>query len=130
MSSGLFDGIEKLINEHGSSAILREHLASLKDQFASLEKQLSVCKNEVSSLKEKISQLESVNENLKLKYNTLNEQIKSFHDENPHSHRCRHCGSIKLKRVSGEPGDTGVVDTFFICQDCHKESVITINTLQ
>ena len=33
----LFDGIEKLINEHGSAAILRERLSLASDQFKAME---------------------------------------------------------------------------------------------
>ena len=38
---GLLDGFEKLINEHGSAAILKERIALANDKYAELEKKLS-----------------------------------------------------------------------------------------
>jgi outer membrane murein-binding lipoprotein Lpp len=38
---GIFDGIEKLINEHGSAKILGERLLLAKDQNAAQEKRIS-----------------------------------------------------------------------------------------
>lgn len=48
----LFAPIEKLITEHGSASILREHINLLKEKFSFLEK-------ENSSFKEKSKELES-----------------------------------------------------------------------
>lgn len=56
----IFEGFEKLINEHGSAAILREHLLLLKTQFAILEKENAVLKYENQNLK-------TENDNLKKK---------------------------------------------------------------
>ena len=38
---GLLDGFEKLINEHGSAAILKERIALANDKYAMLEQKLS-----------------------------------------------------------------------------------------
>lgn len=134
MISGLFDSLEKLINEHGSATVLRERIAFLKDQFTSLEKQLVECRNEAVSLNKKISELHSENQSLKLENRTLNEQIKSFHDLNPDGYRCHDCNSLKLKRTGSRPhktfGDMGAIDAFFTCLDCGKESVIMIDTFK
>jgi len=35
---GIFEGIEKLINEHGSATILKERLSLAADQYAALER--------------------------------------------------------------------------------------------
>ncbi len=48
----IFDGIEKLITEHGSAAILNQQLAFAKEQFTYLERQ-------VSDLQIKIGKLEA-----------------------------------------------------------------------
>ena len=40
---GLLDGFEKLINEHGSAAILKERIALAEDKYAALEQKLSEC---------------------------------------------------------------------------------------
>lgn len=38
---GLLDGFEKLINEHGSAAILKERIALANDKYTALERKLS-----------------------------------------------------------------------------------------
>lgn len=38
---GFLDGIEKLINEHGSAVILKERIALANDKYAALEQKLS-----------------------------------------------------------------------------------------
>ena len=40
---GLLDGIEKLINEHGSAVILKERIALANDKYVALEQKLSEC---------------------------------------------------------------------------------------
>jgi len=45
--------IEKLINEHGSSSVLKERLELLRDQISILEKENSVLKLENATLKDK-----------------------------------------------------------------------------
>jgi len=38
---GLLDGLEKLINEHGSAAILKERIELANDKYAALERRLA-----------------------------------------------------------------------------------------
>jgi hypothetical protein len=52
----LFDHLEKLINEHGSAAILREHLALVKAEQAALERKNSNLCTENASLKAVVAQ--------------------------------------------------------------------------
>lgn len=40
---GLLDGFEKLINEHGSAAILKERIALAEDKHSALQQMLSAC---------------------------------------------------------------------------------------
>jgi hypothetical protein len=56
---GLLDGLEKIINEHGSAVILKERIALANDQYAILEK-----KFEASALR--VAELESENKALRL----------------------------------------------------------------
>ncbi|MBP7766587.1 MAG: hypothetical protein KA113_15475 [Syntrophaceae bacterium] len=56
----LLDDIEKLINEHGSASILRDHVALLREQIAALER-------ENTTLKQKAIDLTSENKILKSK---------------------------------------------------------------
>jgi hypothetical protein len=59
---GMLDGIEKLINEHGSSAILKERIDFAKDQYAALERQVRESLESIAVLRVKLemesSQLE------------------------------------------------------------------------
>jgi hypothetical protein len=109
---------------------LEERLLLVKDQLTACERKLSESRIKASASAEVIHNLASEIQNLKLEILAFNEKIESFHSANPTGYQCRYCRSIKVKRVSGDPGDTGVEDTFFICQDCEKESVFTIRTLQ
>jgi hypothetical protein len=68
---GLLDEIERLINERGSAAILKERLLLFADKYAALEKALAVCE---STAKETISDKKALElENLQLK-----EKIKAL----------------------------------------------------
>ena len=48
---GLLDGLEKLINEHGSAVILKERISLANDQYVILEKKISVLESENERLK-------------------------------------------------------------------------------
>ena len=69
---GLLDGIEKLITEHGSAAILRERIALANDKYSALQ-------SENFALKSQNEILKSENEALKLDNKKLQEQRR--HDE-------------------------------------------------
>jgi hypothetical protein len=51
---GPFEAIEKLVNEHGSAAVLKERIELAKDQYAALERQ-------VADLTKKLEIVESQN---------------------------------------------------------------------
>jgi hypothetical protein len=61
---GLLDGIERLINEHGSAAILRERIALANDKYSALESENSIIKSQ--------------NEALKLDNKKLKEQVRHY----------------------------------------------------
>jgi regulator of replication initiation timing len=60
----LFETLEKLISEHASAAVLRDHVALLKDQMAILDKENSALKQENLSLKKENSKLKAEKFNL------------------------------------------------------------------
>lgn len=64
---GLFDGIEKLINEHGSATILKERIALANDKYSALE-----AKNKI---------LSAENETLRIESEELKTQVKSLHSQ-------------------------------------------------
>lgn len=57
MGLGLFDGLEKLINEHGSSAILKERIQLLHDRYNALEERCRSAESERDSLLESVGVL-------------------------------------------------------------------------
>lgn len=67
----LLDSFDRLINERGSAAILRERLALAADQYAMLEK-------ENTSLKTKIQILETENQSLKSEKIELEKKIEDL----------------------------------------------------
>lgn len=79
--TALSEQLQKLINEHGSAAILRDHLALFKDQAVLLEKKnielttknaelmskITVLETEITFLNEKLEKLTKDNEKLRAK---------------------------------------------------------------
>jgi regulator of replication initiation timing len=121
---GLLDGLEKLINEHGSAAILRERIALLNEQHSLLEKK-------AAALEKQVVQLQSENEVLKTENSNLKEQVLRFeqkfsHNTNPRGYHCEHCGSTGIKRTGSRQdpvfGVVGDIQALFTCESCGKES--------
>ncbi len=77
----LFDGIEKLITEHGSAAILKERIALAADQYAALEKKLSDAELRAKELESENQRLELDNFKLKEKIRDLEKQLSENHDK-------------------------------------------------
>jgi hypothetical protein len=53
---GLFDNIEKLINEHGSAVILKERLLLAEDKYSALERKASALETENAKLRGELQQ--------------------------------------------------------------------------
>jgi hypothetical protein len=115
----LLDHLEKLINKHGSSAILREHLALVRSEQITLEHKYSDLNAEYNTLK-------SENAELKKELWILKEQISALNSGNDSGYVCDHCGSPQLKRIGNRKdptfGDLGVKQSVFTCMVCAKES--------
>lgn len=118
---GLFDGIEKLITEHGSANILRERIALANDQHAALEKK-------AAALEAENKKLQLANSRLEEKCRELQQKISQGSNSNPDGHHCDHCGGQNLKRTGARPdptfGDLGIKEAIFSCQDCAKPTYI------
>ena len=65
---GFLDSIERLINEHGSAAILKERIALLNEQHAAV-----VSENAI---------LQTENKALQFENNNLREQVRDFEKQN------------------------------------------------
>ena len=113
---------------------LNEQLSLLRERIVGCENELSECRARASASKEVIRILEQEIRYMKLENLILQDRIERFHNENPEGFRCRYCGSIKLRRKGGKPhkvsGNIGIVDIFFICLYCGRDSVVTIHTAE
>lgn len=108
----MLDLCEKLINEHGSSTILKERLRFLQAQQAALERR---CRD-----------LEAENAALRLEVRQYQDQAKAVQPVAGKAVYCSHCGSSHLTRTGSRPDKVfGVVGTeriLFRCEDCGKGS--------
>lgn len=126
---GFLDSIEKLINEHGSAAILRERIVLLNEQHAAVVKQVVTLEGQVTELQREKKGLHVKNEQLEQQARTFEQRL--FHNSNPQGYVCDHCGSPQLKRTGSRPDKTfgvlGAKEALFICDPCGKESAFTQN---
>lgn len=133
---GLLDGLEKLINEHGSATILKERIALANDKYELLEQKNKILEDSKSVLEKKVEALEKENQTAwlslqeaKQKIKQLEEKISRSQISNPEGYVCDHCGSPLLKRIGSRPdptfGDLGIKQKLFVCNECGKESAFT-----
>lgn len=119
---GLLDYLEKLINEHGSAAILRDHIALVKTEHSALERSNSDLAAENKELRERNAKLE---EDGRL----AQRQVSALQSSNPNGYVCDHCGNSNLTRTGSRKdaafGDMGIKEAVFSCQSCGKESAFT-----
>jgi len=76
--TALSEQLQKLITEHGSAAILRDHLALFKDQLIVREKEFVALAAENAKLKDKIKALESQFDNATKEIERQNQIIKTL----------------------------------------------------
>ena len=109
--------LEKLINEHGSSAILREHLLLLKSEYEALERKCGDLQAKNGALSSEIGQLRSQAQTLQAELNSLKSGALA-------TYVCDHCGSpylvIKGSRQDPTFGELGVKQKVFSCRVCGK----------
>jgi hypothetical protein len=133
----IFTEIERLIDEGGSSTILKDRILLLMEKHAVFvneniahKTKIAELGTQVRQLKSEITKLQEINEKLKFDIIQLTEKIDSFYNSGTTDHVCDHCGSRRLKRTGNRPnkrfGKLGVKDTLFQCEDCGKETAIMI----
>jgi glycine cleavage system regulatory protein len=115
-----FDSIEKLITEHGSATILREHINLLKSQMMASEtkhkQDAFLIESQTRLLKEKDIQIKNL-------------QTQKPADECPFCHRLT-LQLIEIKRHSDFTfAACGMKEHFYKCsnQDCSKDYVKTVS---
>jgi len=82
----LFDYIEKLINEHGSSTILKERLELLREQTSALEKENNALKSENAILKGEKNAIESQFDKAIREIERLNQIIARLEKDDTRGH--------------------------------------------
>jgi hypothetical protein len=82
MTIPFLDDIEKVINEHGSSLILKERITLAQDQYSILERQKKDLDTNVVDLKAKNSALEANLEQAQIKIRNLEKQLAKSHELN------------------------------------------------
>ena len=112
MLDTLLKQMEALINERGSAAVLREHLALLRERVGALER-------ENADLRTQVQQAQTHAQDCQAR-------LDRFAQDNPHGHRCKGCGSVDLQRTGSRAdrtfGDLGVDQALFKCRVCGVES--------
>jgi molecular chaperone DnaK (HSP70) len=98
---GLLDGIERLINEHGSAAILKERIALANDKYAALEQTLSEC--EAAKIK-----LHSENETLRIDLEKAQVKVRNLEEKlyERHGHRLDEIREQILQLLAAHDGIT------------------------
>ena len=74
---GFLDGIEKLINEHGSAVILKERIALASEQYAALERKLTEAERQIQDLEAEKQKLELASYKQKDQIRLLEEQLEA-----------------------------------------------------
>lgn len=133
---GLLDGLEKIINEHGSATILKERISLANDKYSLLENKNKMLEENNSVLANKIDILQKENQTLRhnlkqteQKVGQLEEKLSKVHNSNSDGYVCDHCGSSSLTRTGSRSDPTfgvlGVKQKLFSCDVCGKESAFT-----
>lgn len=68
---GLLDGLERLINEHGSATILKERIELANDKYAALERRLA-------ETDQRVVQLEREKQALEIETYKLREKVREL----------------------------------------------------
>jgi protein-arginine kinase activator protein McsA len=117
-----FDSIEKWISEHGSAAILRDHVALLKSQMSA--KDVETTKLNLL-LKQKDAEIDKLNILLKQKHIQTNNFQNIERDKTVQGDICPYCQQPKGKLLDIRPdkhfGIMGVKIRYYKCENCGKE---------
>lgn len=107
--------IETLINEHGSSTILKERLGLIKDEYTALERKCQDLQLENDTIKQDNRDCQQQRQALETELNALKQKLV-----------CDHCGSPDIVRVGSTPNPRlrvfGDKDAVYRCNDCEQHS--------
>lgn len=137
----IFTEIQRLIDEQGSSKVLKERILFLKEKHAAFvteniahKTKIAELEMQVRQLKNEVTKLQQISANLKLGISQLIDKISSVINSSPKNDVCAYCGSSRLKETGNKPnkrfGDFGVKDAIFQCEDCGEKTVVMIFPLK
>jgi septation ring formation regulator EzrA len=75
----LLELIERLVTEHGSASVLRDHLELIKSKAAAIEDENSDLRAQVQQLQLDLAEKEKA-------LRGMQQQLKIFHDDNPNGY--------------------------------------------
>ncbi|MUK78932.1 hypothetical protein GNP84_18800 [Aliivibrio fischeri] len=110
--------LEKLINEHGSSTILKERITAIKEEYTRLECEKNSLQVEVNSLKSLLSDKEFLITSLQKELIDIRDTINCDHCNSPDTYRTgvRNDPDFKLFTVK---------QFIYGCVDCKKVTYIS-----
>jgi hypothetical protein len=122
--NSLFGPLERLITEHGSAAVLREHLGLIKAQLADYEAKHRDLQAQHQQVQADLLQAQS-------RARELAAQLQSLTHGQYAGLCCDACGSMNIKRTGSRPhaifGDLGRKEALFRCSDCGAETATLID---
>lgn len=92
----LLDGLEKLINEHGSATILKERIALANDRYSILEEKVAVLQKNNEALGAEKKNLQAGLEQEKQKVRRLEDELSK---QNTSSNKFTETRGIKIKNL-------------------------------
>lgn len=116
--------LEKLINEHGSATLLREHLSLVKAKAAEQER-----RNDELEMQNK--ELNAALLQGKDRIRELEQQLDALTSGHVSGYCCDACGSPRVRRTGSRPDPTfgvlGVKEGLFTCDVCGHVSAFTMD---
>lgn len=117
----LFDPLERLITEHGSAAVLREHLALIKAQLAAAESQYANLQAENREIRAQLHDAEN-------RASNAERELQQLKNSNPDGVFCDACGGRNVIRVGSRDdrlfGVLGEKRVSYRCTDCGAETEV------
>lgn len=109
---------EKLINEHGSSTILKERITAIKEEYTRLESKNNTFQIELDSLKSLLSDKELIITNLQKELTEVRGVVFCDHCDSPKTNKIgvRNDPSMKLIKLK---------QFMYKCTNCNKISYIS-----
>ena len=115
MLETLLKQMEALVNERGSAAVLREHLALVRERVGALQRENADLRTQLQQVQAHAQQNQ--------------DQVRRFAQDNPHAWRCDACGSVDLRRTGSQPDPTfkalGIKQALMTCRVCQHVSAFT-----